>query len=188
MYLLLILVILFLLTSVALLAMLFLGLRDTILIRVPFVSTRPRAIRQIVDALSLSDDSVLYEPGSGNANILKMAILKTPGARGIGIEKGYLPYLISRVNTRDLPITIHYQDILATDFGAATHIYCYLSGTLMNQLSKKIRTECREGTRIVSCDFQLPDFTPIRIIPLEAGADKLSRTLYIYETSTGTDD
>lgn len=158
-----------------------LKLRDSILISVPFVSTRKRAITSIINALSLSDKSILYDLGCGNAEILKVAVGETRGARGVGIERGYIPYLVSKINTRNLPIDIHLKDIFSVDLSPASHIYCYLGSEVMQKLSPKILNECKTGTRIVSCDFRLPDVPLIQTIPLDFGNDKLTRTLYVYE-------
>jgi len=158
-----------------------LGWRDSFFLKIPFVSTRKRAIDLIIKALSLSKESLVYEPGCGSAHVLKAAVISAPGAKGIGTEKGYLPYIFSRINTFGLPISILYGDMLSPDFSQFTHIYCYLRGTLMEDFSQKILDECKKGTRIVSCDFTFPNIPLVQTISLEAGHDKLSRVLYIYE-------
>jgi len=158
-----------------------LRLRDSIVIEIPFISTRKRAIESVINALSLSGKSVLYDLGCGNAEVLKTAIQKTPGTQGIGVERGYIPYALSLINTRNLPITIHHQDIFDTDLSGASHIYCYLSDEMMEKLSHKFLSECKKGTRIVSCDFQIPNIPLIQTISLEAKKDVLARALYIYQ-------
>ncbi len=157
------------------------GLRDSLFVDIPFVSTRKRAITPVIKALSLSPGSLLYEPGCGSSNILRAAVRSVPGSRGIGTEKGYLPYIFSRINTFRLPISIYYGDLLSTDLSFVTHIYCYLRSDLMEPLSQKILSECEKGTRIVSCDFFLPNLSLMQTIQLDAGDDKLSRILYVYE-------
>ncbi len=156
-------------------------LRDSFFIKIPFVSTRERAIGTIVKALSLSKGSVFYELGCGNGKILQRAITETSGSRGVGFEKGYLPYLLSLWNTKKLPVTIYYQDILSVDLSPATHIYCYLFDFMMEKLSPKILRECKKGTRIVTCDFQLPGIPLVQTVSLEAGNEKLSKMIYVYE-------
>ncbi|MFA5942113.1 MAG: hypothetical protein WC798_00355 [Candidatus Paceibacterota bacterium] len=158
-----------------------LRLRDSLFVEIPFISTRRRAVESVVNALSLSDKSVLYDLGCGNAEVLKTAIQKTPRARGVGIEQGYIPFILSKVKTRKMPIIIHHQDIFDTDLSNASHIYCYLSDSMMQKLSHKFLHECKKGARIVSCDFQVPNIPLIQTISLEAKNDTLARSLYIYQ-------
>lgn len=158
-----------------------LRLRDSIFVEIPFISTRIRAIEAVINALSISEKSILYDLGCGNAEILKTAIKKTHGAKGVGVEQGYIPYILSLINTRNLPITIHHQDICDTNLSNASHIYCYLSDPMMQKLSHKFLNECHIGTRIVSCDFRVPNIPLIQIISLESKKDTLTRALYVYE-------
>lgn len=169
------------LTSLVSVLFVLLRLRDSIFVEIPFISTRKRAVELVANALSLSDKSVLYDLGCGNAEILKTAIQKTPSAQGVGVERGYIPYILSKIKTRNLPITIHRQDIFDTNLSNASHIYCYLSDPMMQKLSHKFLNECHIGTRIVSCDFRVPNIPLIQIISLEAKKDALTRALYIYE-------
>lgn len=85
------------------------------------------------------------------------------------------------MNTGKLPIHILFKDMLSVDISSATHIYCYLFDSMMEKLSPKILAECKKGTRIVSCDFQLPGIPLVQTIPLQFENDKLSRILYVYE-------
>lgn len=159
----------------------YLRLRDSILVSVPFVSTQKRAIPAIIKALGLSSGSVLFDLGCGNSEVIKAAIANTSGAKGVGVERGYIPFLLARFNTRGLPIAVCFQDIFSADLSGATHVYCYLSSKMMEELLPKFQRECKKGTRIVSCDFQIPKIIPVQTILLDAGIRKLSRTLYVYE-------
>lgn len=147
---------------------------------VPFVRTRRRAVGKAIDALQLGPDSVLYDIGSGDGNILVNAARTVPDISGVGIENGFILSIISRWRTRGLPITILNQDMFSTDFSTATHIYCYLSTSTLEKLSPKIRRECKKGTRIVACDYQFPRWKPLETIELATDNDLLSRRLYVY--------
>lgn len=74
-------------------------MRDFFTGDVPFVSTRKRVVSQIIDALQLSEGSILYDLGCGNGSILKYAVTHTKGVRGVGIENGIIPF---RIGNREI--------------------------------------------------------------------------------------
>lgn len=172
---------LFLLTVIFILILFFLFLiRDNYIADVPFIPVKARAVKQIVSALQLKAGDVLYDLGSGDGRVLIEAIENNPGVIGVGVENGLVPFIISRLRTRKMPIRIHFQNIFKADMSKATHIYFFLSTTLLAKLEKKIYQECKVGTRIVSCDFQFAHSKPVEIISLVPSKDKLSHSLYVY--------
>ena len=155
-------------------------LRDQMFINVPFVSTRKRALTKIIKLLNLSKESVLYDLGCGDARILIEAVRHVPGINAVGIEFGILPFLSAKIHTCRIPVQIKFGNILNSNLSQATHIYCYLSSPLMKKMKSKIKNECGIGTRIVSCDYQFPNWKPIETISIETNNDQLSKTLYLY--------
>lgn len=156
-------------------------IRDSLFIKVPFVPTRSRAIPSIINALKLSQDSILYDIGCGDSRILISAISSVPGIRAIGIEKGIFPFIMSTIKTRGMSIRILRADYKDVSFSNATHIYCYLSTEEMNRIAPKITNECKSGTRVVSCDFEICNWEPLEIISIEKDNDQLAKKLFVYE-------
>lgn len=174
----------FLILGLVLLALFILALlfkiRDSVLLYIPFIATREKALRTISKELQLTNNSVLYDLGCGNGNILIEAIKNTPGARGVGVEKGIIPFLLARIKTRKLPIEIIYGDIFQADIGEATHIYCYLHPTVMDRIEQKIVKECKKGTRVVVNDYPFATLKPHGSISTVADGDPLSKKIYTY--------
>lgn len=156
------------------------SVRDKLIVDVPFVPVRKRAVIQIVNALHLSQGSILYDLGCGDGRVLIEAFGRISGMSGVGIENGIMPFLIATVRTQKLPISIQYKNIFDTDITKATHIFCYLSPQVLKKLAPKILQECRVGTRVVSCDYKFPNWRPIDTISIETKDDQLARILYIY--------
>lgn len=156
-------------------------LRDTFLVRIPFVPVRKRGLEKIIQTLNMKDGDVLFDLGCGDGRVLLEATKGAPQISGVGVEKGIAPFCISYVKSVQSPIKIKYGEILEVDVSKATHIFCYLSTEMMQKLSHKFLAECKSGTKILSCDFQIPEWKPIETVFLTAGADKLSRTLYLYQ-------
>lgn len=165
------------------LSLFLLHMRDFLTGDVPFVSTRKRVVSQIIDALQLSEGNILYDLGCGNGSILKYAVTHTKGVRGVGIENGIIPFLIARINTKKLPIEIIRENFFETNISSATHVYVYLSIDALKKLAPKILRECKKGTRVVSCDYEISDWVPIKIIDIANDGNRLGRKLYVYETT-----
>jgi 16S rRNA A1518/A1519 N6-dimethyltransferase RsmA/KsgA/DIM1 with predicted DNA glycosylase/AP lyase activity len=157
-----------------------LKIRDSIFIYIPFIVTREKAIELIIRELQLKNNSVLYDLGCGDGRILTRAIRNTPGARGIGMEKGIIPYLLACMRTRKLPIKIMYKDLFSTDLSGATHIYCYLHHTVMGKVEEKIIDECKKGTRIVVNDYPFTALIAQENIFTQEDGSPLSSKIYTY--------
>ncbi|MDO8572569.1 MAG: hypothetical protein Q7S11_02230 [bacterium] len=156
------------------------SVRDKIIIDVPFVPVRKRAVIQIVNALHLSQGSILYDLGCGDGRVLIEAVRRTSEISGVGIENGIIPFLVATMRTRKLSIGIHYENIFDANITQATHLFCYLSPQVLKKLAPKILRECRAGTQIVSCDYKFPNWIPIDTISIATKDDQLARMLYVY--------
>ncbi|MCK9351379.1 MAG: hypothetical protein WCT49_02960 [Candidatus Paceibacterota bacterium] len=156
-------------------------LRDSIFADVPFVPVRRYAVAKIIELLDMRSGDVLVDMGCGDGRILIDAVKTVSKVRGIGMEKGIIPFFVASFLSRNYPVKIRYEEISRTDISSATHIYCYLSPKLMTQLGPKFLRECQPKTKIVSCDFEIPNWMPVKKIDLDVGKETLSRTLYLYQ-------
>lgn len=156
-------------------------IRDWCVTDAPFVPTHKEPLGDIVSALNLSEGDVLYDLGCGDGRILIAAVTMVSGVRGVGYEKGIIPYAIAKLRTRRLPIDIRYGDIFSADLSRATRVYCYLFDHVLARLEPKVIKECVRGTRIVSCDFQFPSLECSESIGLNAVHRRLSKKLFVYE-------
>lgn len=147
----------------------------------PFVST-PKIIEcDIVNNLELGQNSVLYDLGCGDASILLKAVKQHTEIKAVGIDAGFIPYLLAKFYTRNYKnIKIKRENIFKTDISDATHIFLYLYPKVINKLINNIREQCKPGTRIVSCDFELTNITPTKIIKLNKTTSPRGKKLFIY--------
>jgi SAM-dependent methyltransferase len=106
---------------------------------------------------------VVYDLGSGDGRVVIIAA-QSYGARGVGIEID--PRLIetSRQNARDAGVADRVSfvlgDLFTADIAPATVVTLYLSASINKRLEAKLRRELRPGTRIVSHQFPIGDWTP----------------------------
>ena len=106
---------------------------------------------------------VVYDLGSGDGRIVIIAAQKYR-ARGVGIEINRELVQASREGAvqgavADL-VTFVEGDFFATDISPATVVTLWLSTTVNARLEPKLRRELRPGTRIVSHQFKIGDWSP----------------------------
>ncbi|MSU45056.1 MAG: class I SAM-dependent methyltransferase [Candidatus Zambryskibacteria bacterium] len=149
----------------------------------PFVPVPKEIEKEIVSNLNLNNDSVLFDLGCGDARILTEASLEYPMIKAVGVEIAFLPFLLAKFKTRSYKnITIKREDIFRTDLKDATHVFLYLYPKVINRLIHNIKAQCKPGTTIVSCDFELDNYKPSKVIDLQNinPNSKRGKKLFIY--------
>ncbi len=68
-------------------------------------------------------------------------------------------------------------DFFKVDISSATAIYMYLLTSVNEALKPKLRRELKPKTRIVTLDFPIPGWEPVRSMQTEG---VWQRTLYLY--------
>ena len=116
---------------------------------------------------------VVYDLGSGDGRIVLLAAEKY-GARGVGLE--LVPSLIevSRKAARERhvedKVTFIEGDFFKTDISEATVVTLYLSPSVNRLLEPTLRA-LRPGTRIVSHNYAIGNWTPDDVVRGEDGTD-----------------
>lgn len=122
----------------------------------PFVpSTRPVA-EKMVELARIHKGQVVYDLGSGDGRILKLAT--AAGAKAIGFEIN--PFLALYANLRDA--RTRWKNFWSQDLSHADVIFVYLLPWKMARLGEKITRECKPGTLIVSNSFIFPNLKILR--------------------------
>ena len=125
---------------------------------------------------------VVYDLGSGDGRVLVLAAQKF-GARGVGIEIDRRLVALSREIVRDSAVadrvTIREGDLFTADISAASVVTLYLSRSINRELEPKLKRELRPGTRIVSHQFPIGNWTPDETVRID-NAD-----LYLWTISAG---
>ena len=147
----------------------------------PFVPVPKEIEDDILNTLELSPNSILYDLGCGDARILLRAVQKCPDIKAVGVDMGFIPYLLAKFKTRKHKnIQIKREDIFKTDISSATHIFLYLYPKVINKLIKNIQEQCKPGTRVISCDFELTETLPTQIIELNKTTSPRGKKLFVY--------
>lgn len=139
-----------------------------------FVPTSEAVADQMLQLAGITPRDVVYDLGSGDGRILILAAQKY-GAGGVGIE--IQPHLVETARQvareGDVEDRVRFVegDLFTADISAATLVTLYLSPGVNAKLESKLRTELRPGTRIVSHQFGIGQWTPEKTIPARDGTD-----------------
>jgi len=146
----------------------------------PFVPTRDSLIPLILEALDLQPGEVFYDLGCGDGRVAVAAAKHAPVRRSVCVE--IRPELAAgarerarREGVEDRVVVLN-KDIFDVDLHDADAIYMYLLTTINAALRPKLERELHPGARVLTLDFEIPGWTPTRVI----GGGGWQRTLYLY--------
>ncbi len=147
---------------------------------VPYVPTREEVIGLVLKALDLREGDVLYDLGCGDGRIPVEAVRKYPIKKAVCVE--IRDDLVERAKERakragvEDRVEIVKGDFFRVPIKDATAVYMYLLTSVNEQLKPKLERELKEGARVVTLDFQVPGWKPVRTV----GGSGWQRTLYVY--------
>lgn len=126
----------------------------------------------------LKAGELLYDLGSGDGRILIIAA-KDFGARAIGIElnESLVKRTIDRIRELNLEdrIKVIHGDFMNVDISDANVVTLYLTERGNEIVKPKLEKELKPGTRVVSHNYEIRGWKPIRIKEVEW------RRIYLYE-------
>ncbi|MGB5019054.1 MAG: hypothetical protein WBO66_04970, partial [Candidatus Moraniibacteriota bacterium] len=136
----------------------------------PFVSTGKDIRQEIIDTIPLRPESIVYDLGCGDAQVLIACHQREPRAHYIGIEKNIIPYCLARWNLfhygHPESITLLKRDLFSVDYSQASILYAYLFTGVLDTLLPKLERELRPGTTVVTPTFRFTRKQPSKMIPI----------------------
>jgi SAM-dependent methyltransferase len=136
---------------------------------VPYVQTPARVVREMLALAAVGPGDVVYDLGAGDGRIV-IAAARELGARGVGVEID--PDLVAQAR-RDADragvgarVRFEARDLFETDVSEATVVTLYLSPEINARLRPRLLAELAAGSRIVSHQFPMADWTPARTVRL----------------------
>lgn len=133
----------------------------------PYVVTPPEVVEEMLKLAELRKGDLVYDLGSGDGRIVLTAARRY-GARGAGFELD--PDLVRRArdDARRAGVEglaeFHHQDVMTVDLTPATVVTIYLSREANQLLRPRLVSQLRPGSRVVSHDFDMGDWPPVRIL------------------------
>ena len=146
-----------------------------------FIPLPMKTVRRILRYANPSEKDIVYDLGCGDGRVVVIAA-KHFGARAKGIEIRH--DLVEEAKQRALKegvqdkVEIIEGDIYSTPIRDATVVYMYLLTSVNEKLKPKLQSELKPGARVVSLDFEIPGWHPIRKVFVWDGYR--FRTVYFY--------
>lgn len=126
----------------------------------PYVPTSSKIVREIIDEAKLRKDQFFVELGSGDGRVTRQAV-KRFGVQGLGVDL-HLPliwYSRALAKLQGLKnIEFKIEDLYQTDLSKVEVLFLFLLPKTLGKLNKKILTECKKGTLVISHGFAIPGF------------------------------
>jgi len=147
-----------------------------------FFPTPEEVVVKMLEMVGASRDDVLYDLGCGDGRVLIVAA-KKKGIKCVGVEirRDLVEQAKRRIMEEGLQglVEVHHGDMFQFDVSSATIVYLYLTTELNAQLRSKLERELKKGTRVISHQFEIPGWRPIKV---EGVADFFGQThkLYLY--------
>jgi ribosomal protein L11 methylase PrmA len=145
----------------------------------PWVPTKLRTVRRMLELADVRPGETVYDLGSGDGRVLIIAAREF-GAKAVGIELDPVRVLWTRgivffFGLRD-QIEVITENFFYQDLSRADVVVCYLLTSTNQRLTEKLAEELRPGTRVVSNAFPFPDWEVVR--------EDLEHHVYLYQIRT----
>jgi SAM-dependent methyltransferase len=147
-----------------------------------FVPTPQGVVDKMLEMADLKKGDVLYDLGCGDGRIVVTAAKKY-GVKAVGFDVD--PQRIKEANENvasngvgDL-VTIRKADIFEADLTPANVVTLYLLPELNVRLMPQLR-QLREGSRIVSHDFDMRGAKPKKVVTVRTDDEEEEHTVYFW--------
>ena len=148
---------------------------------VPYVPTNKNVLDKVLAAMELREDDVLYDLGCGDGRVVIEAVKKYRIRKGVCIEARENLVREARIKAREAGVedrvVIIKGDFFEVDVSEATVVYLYLLTSVNERLKPKLERELRPGARVVTLDFHVPGWRPVKVYGDGVG---WQRTIYVY--------
>lgn len=143
-----------------------------------FVSTHYSHITSFLNRVPMSRGQVFVDLGCGDGRVLRAARANY-SVTALGFEVNPLAYLEARLLSLGRSgIRIKWKDFWDADLSEADIVFCYLFPDVMGRLANKLEQELKNGARVISYNFPLPEWKPYSIVDPEASWH--TNPIYIY--------
>ena len=149
---------------------------------VPYVPTPQEVVDRMLELAQVKKGDVVYDLGSGDVRIVVTAAKKY-GVKAIGFEIDPERIKESHENIKkagvEKLVEIRQQDIRTVDLSGANVLTMYLLPEVNLMIRPNIWKQMKPGSRIVSHDFDMGDWKPVKTEHIKDGSS-WDHTLYLW--------
>lgn len=152
----------------------------------PYVASPLPVVRQMLLLADLRPSDTVYDLGSGDGRAVIMAA-KDFGANAVGVElrEDLVKRALNTISELGLEnkVKIVQSDLFNVDLNGADVIFLYLTTSANEKIRPKLETELKRGARIVSHDYEILGWKPVKIDNFceNPQLGYPSHTLYVYK-------
>ena len=132
----------------------------------PFVPSPIIVIQHMLKLADLKAGEVLFDLGAGDGRTVMMAA-KSFGARAVGVElrEDLAKKALSTIHDNGLAdrVTIVNGDMFTVNLTSADVVFLYLTTSANEKIRPKLETELKKGVRIVSHDYEIVGWKPVKV-------------------------
>jgi cyclopropane fatty-acyl-phospholipid synthase-like methyltransferase len=136
----------------------------------------------MLELARLKQGETVYDLGCGDGRIL-IAAARDFGAKAVGIELSPVLARRSREQAEAMGlghrVSVIEGDLLAADLRDADVVSLYLMTEANSQLRPKLERELKPGARVVSLEFEIRGWKPVKVDKLTA--HRHDYKIYLYE-------
>ncbi|MDG6953245.1 MAG: hypothetical protein JRN49_03405, partial [Nitrososphaerota archaeon] len=136
----------------------------------PFYPSSPLTIEKMLTLAGVTSESIVYDLGCGNGDIVVSAARDHNARKAVGIEQNKRLCSIALRRTRHLKNAIitnaNYDDV---NLSEANIVTLYQSASENARLKRKLLEELSEGSKVVSHDFGIPGWRPMEFQTFKEG-------------------
>jgi len=151
----------------------------------PFYPSSPLAIEKMLTLAGVTSESVIYDLGCGNGDIVVAAVRDYHARKAVGIEQNQKLFSIAFRRTRHFKNAIimnaNYDEV---DLSEASVVTLYQSASENARLKPKLLGELSEGSIVVSHDFGIPGWRPREFYSFKEGHHTQRVLVYVIGSHT----
>jgi predicted RNA methylase len=138
-----------------------------------------RRLKRIIELGKLKSSMTVYDLGAGYGRIMFEVAKSKAKVVGYEVDPAKAFWIRQQISRKSmnpynfLDISIVQGNLLNADLSQADVVYCYLSPPLMKSLGTKAVKEMRQGTKLISVEYKIPNLSA-------AYADVLDK-IYVYQ-------
>lgn len=148
----------------------------------PFVASPQPVVERMLEVASVKPGDVVYDLGCGDGRILITAVQRFH-AKAVGVELNEHHANTASEKIRQLNLQNHAQvikgNLMDVNIGNADVVTLYLMTLANDKLRPKLEHELKPGTRVVSLNYQVRGWKPLKVEETEAY--HRSYKIYLYE-------
>ena len=132
----------------------------------PFVATPLPVVKHMLTIADLKPGEIVYDLGCGDGRVVIMAAQEF-GARALGVEmrEDLAKQAMGKISELALEdrVKIVHSDIFKIDISQADVVTLYLTTSANDKVKPKLEAELKPGARVVSHDYEVLGWRPIKI-------------------------